>query len=868
MASIGKTLIKVLLFVIGAIFFAPLIASSHDTGALITGRVRRSPVHQYITQQAGQVLSNLPSEMKDHLRRPLRSRVDALCLADYDPGYDDIVTGSADEDMEWFPYMPLYCGPVVGPRYTNGFMDHFWDPDEPNFGGAAAYGKGFNDPNVYDGYQFASAYNKAQEFWERKVICYYTGRGKYGDSCPVDKDQAYYWLGRVAHLLEDVAVPAHVHNARHDPLGWLITFGEKDPFESYVGSVYSRFRGFKYTGSEYRHEDLPCTPLQGPYTCASLKNNFDWTSIHPNPTDLFKLFWFTAQKTQYFATGGNILAHPGDIGAYRKLDESGAQFQPSLWEVEGITPIEIPDDVPTHLREMAEALAPHAMRAVAGLYRLFWIETHGYWSMYGHDAQHTWSSPLKGPISGELKWVEPFSDPDGRYFRGMAIGRDGTIFALSERIGYPDAMLYALNPDRSLKWQYPLSSYLDWQPSPAVGPDGTVYIGAGGKLYAFLPDGSPRWDPVDLGLGDVPVSAPIIGTDGLVYVVLQAGGGDRKIVAVDPAGSTPAERIKWVYRPPADLNGQTFGPLTIGHDGTIYASFLRQGGTGFEFELAAIAPMSPSGSIKWRFGIPGAILSQPSVDSRGDLYFGASNGNLYALRPNGRIRWVKPFGWDVYSSTVAIDPDKRILYVGSSDGLYAIDSRTGLLNPGWWNPYAYPGITSLALSGNGILYFVSAGLLFAVRAADQSELFASDLSGLGHAMPTAISMGLNDTVYAGDYGSVYAVGPDLSPPDTTITSGPTGTISANTVTFSWTGSDDLTPTVGLVYAWYLQPVQSTYSSFSATTSRSYANLPDGTYTFFVKARDQAGNEDPAPASQSFTVQAGGGGGGWTEVPPE
>jgi len=110
---------------------------------------------------------------------------------------------------------------------------------------------------------------------------------------------------------------------------------------------------------------------------------------------------------------------------------------------------------------------------------------------------------------------------------------------------------------------------------------------------------------------------------------------------------------------------------------------------------------------------------------------------------------------------------------------------------------------------------------------------------------------------------------DQSPPETTITGGPTGTITTRSVTFMWTGADTLTPTAGLVYAWYLEPVQSTYSPFSATTSRLYTNLPNGNYTFFVKAKDQAGNEDPTPRSQTFTVQvSGGGGGGWSEEPPE
>jgi hypothetical protein len=36
-------------------------------------------------------------------------------------------------------------------------------------------------------------------------------------------------------------------------------------------------------------------------------------------------------------------------------------------------------------------------------------------------------------------------------------------------------------------------------------------------------------------------------------------------------------------------------------------------------------------------------------------------------------------------------------------------------------------------------------------------------------------------------------------------------------------------------------------------TKSYTNLPNGNYTFYVKAKDQTGNEDPEPANRSFTV---------------
>jgi len=101
-------------------------------------------------------------------------------------------------------------------------------------------------------------------------------------------------------------------------------------------------------------------------------------------------------------------------------------------------------------------------------------------------------------------------------------------------------------------------------------------------------------------------------------------------------------------------------------------------------------------------------------------------------------------------------------------------------------------------------------------------------------------------------------GPDVSPPpdtppDTTITSGPSGTIDYNDVGFSWTGSDDVTPTSDLLYSYKLEGYDSDWSGYSPSTTKSYNDLPNGSYTFYVKAKDKAGNVDPSPDSQSFTV---------------
>ncbi|MEM2089259.1 MAG: PQQ-binding-like beta-propeller repeat protein, partial [Thermoproteota archaeon] len=60
-----------------------------------------------------------------------------------------------------------------------------------------------------------------------------------------------------------------------------------------------------------------------------------------------------------------------------------------------------------------------------------------------------------------------------------AIGYDGTIY-----VGSHDNYTYALNPDGSLKWKYETEAWVD--SSPAIGSDGTIYVGSNdGGLYAI-----------------------------------------------------------------------------------------------------------------------------------------------------------------------------------------------------------------------------------------------------------------------------------------------------------------------------------------------------------------------------------------------
>lgn len=75
------------------------------------------------------------------------------------------------------------------------------------------------------------------------------------------------------------------------------------------------------------------------------------------------------------------------------------------------------------------------------------------WPCQGHDSRHTGQSQYLGAQTDTLKWIYQPKRNSGNYFEYSstpAIGQDGTIYIGFG--GYHHDELYALNPDGSLKW--------------------------------------------------------------------------------------------------------------------------------------------------------------------------------------------------------------------------------------------------------------------------------------------------------------------------------------------------------------------------------------------------------------------------------
>ncbi len=150
--------------------------------------------------------------------------------------------------------------------------------------------------------------------------------------------------------------------------------------------------------------------------------------------------------------------------------------------------------------------------------------------------------------------------------------------------------------------------------SPAVAADGTIYVGAGDAYQALNPeDGTQIWSfsPLD-GEAD---STPALGRGGRVY--LTSNGSE--VYALDHDGNPI-----WTFAAEVQDEREVHFSSSVTVDGaTVLYAGTREG------EVFAI---NPDGSLRWRFGVPeiGMVPGEAAIGADGTLYVGAGS-NLYAV---------------------------------------------------------------------------------------------------------------------------------------------------------------------------------------------------------------------------------------------
>jgi len=249
------------------------------------------------------------------------------------------------------------------------------------------------------------------------------------------------------------------------------------------------------------------------------------------------------------------------------------------------------------------------------------------WALDSSDGQPLWSYSIGN---------------DGDVNTSAAIAPNGTVYMA----GTWNGILHALMPENgTLLWKLSSGETVSYC-SPALGPDGTVYLGTGGgHLRAVTSTGHLKWETQ---VGQVRFGAAAVGADGTVYV-----GSREGLSAVDPDGN-----LLWRF----DTGGWVVSTPAIAADGTIYVG-----------SFTAFYAVDPEGDELWRYeaGSGNGFYGSPVIDANGDIYV-PSGKRLISLDQSGVLRWeFLPTRPRKIISTPAIAADGT-LYL-AADQFYALE---------------------------------------------------------------------------------------------------------------------------------------------------------------------------------------------------
>ena len=375
-------------------YFLTLIICLFLFGSSFADIQQAQTVHQYIVVEAYKLLKaqlgyDIPT-LQAHIGTT------EIGSNSFNPGWL-VVIGAYREDEEDI---------VFYHKWPNKSSTHFWDPDRGDdshfcntinqcFENAYYKARKF----IYGGYELRIPYPgngiieaydappDLAEFYKDGKI-YYKGYYEMSTGRFITRNRwstlsQYYrdvltWeiLGRVAHLLADVGVPAHAHNDQHDP-----TLGGSDSYEEYMSTAYQNWN-WQY----------------------ALAQEVAWgnrINVINNSNPLKYLFYTTAQIANHFPSddvpGNNVWDINDPFNLYPPLE--------SIMNTLGTPPSFV------YVNDIASKAYVYSIRATAALFHWFATEAgimpspptplavsiSGPTSIaIGHAGESTWNAAATG----------------------------------------------------------------------------------------------------------------------------------------------------------------------------------------------------------------------------------------------------------------------------------------------------------------------------------------------------------------------------------------------------------------------------------------------------------------------------------------
>ena len=266
---------------------------------------------------------------------------------------------------------------------------------------------------------------------------------------------------------------------------------------------------------------------------------------------------------------------------------------------------------------------------------------------------------------GSLRWAVPVATPGSNlYATTPAIAADGNIF-----VAHRDGKVVSLTPDGQYT-EYASTGLSNITSGVAISRNGMVYVTGGNSLglFGYNPSTDASWTyNTNFGgassalIGALKSTTVAIGTDGTVYSVSDAADGTGIIFAVD--GTTGTE--KWAY---STVSAIPDGGVALGADGTIYAS----GGEHLaSTSSAGIYALNPDGTLKWHYPSGASVQTSPVVDSRGYIHFVDAEATYYVLTAEGELYSSISLG-DACASSPVMDAQGNLYVAVNANGQYQV----------------------------------------------------------------------------------------------------------------------------------------------------------------------------------------------------
>lgn len=377
------------------------------------------------------------------------------------------------------------------------------------------------------------------------------------------------------------------------------------------------------------------------------------------------------------------------------------------------------------------------------------------WPMFGHDERHTYTSHYKGPDSLQIAWIftldEQISKSDytaGTEATSPIIGSDGSIYITTEG-GY----IYSISHSGVLNWKLHLGGeYYNKIFTPAIGKNGIIYIAVENDpfhtyLYALDVNGKVIWKKEHAPFA---FSSPAIGHDGTIYIGYEkwgAGGGGMQ--AINSDGS-----LKWNYETPTEI---ACSPA-IDREGSVYF-----GTTNVINADKYFYAVNSDGTEKWKADIRSASVCPPSIDYNGNIYYGSWMDGLFVFKAIGAMNWryiinqvrnilIPKDGLNVCRSFEAGVDRKLVAFNNSGDKLWEYDA-----------PFYFE---APAADSTGMIYLAGQKSVLAI---DQNGKLSWEFDKLPGKASTPVVLGANKNIYLGiGNNKLCALSEDpwQGPPDT------------------------------------------------------------------------------------------------------